>query len=48
MLFLRIVQKNRWRTLKELNQGIGIKMSKEIASKNNKMIISNGEKGAIF
>ena len=39
--------------LKELNQekykGIGIKMSKEIASKNNKtMIISNGEKGAIF
>jgi two-component system, NarL family, sensor histidine kinase EvgS len=39
--------------LKELNQqkykGIGIKMSKEIASKNNKtMIILNGEKGAIF
>lgn len=38
---------------KEINQekykGLGIKMSKEIAKKNNKnMIITNGEKGAIF
>ncbi|MGD9623746.1 MAG: transporter substrate-binding domain-containing protein [Arcobacter sp.] len=37
----------------EINQekykGLGIKMSKEIAKKNNKnMIITNGEKGAIF